>query len=175
LTSLSAVYELDALYVALAHERHADYQGAGPTDTGTKLGAAYRFGATRIGAVVEKLKFETTTGPLERTSYYLSATHQIGPHGVRFGIAKAQDAHDESTATLGPLRSGSDTGATIGYDYTMSKRTSAYAYVTRLDNKRNGVYDFAINEIGSGPGTTLNGAAVGIRHSFCFFGHGLYE
>jgi predicted porin len=169
LTSLAGIYELGPVYLTLAHERHVDYQGPGLTDTGTKIGAAYSFGATRVAAVAEKIRFETTTGDLDRNAYYLSITHQMGPHGLRFGIAHAQDGKGPSTATLGPLRSGPDTGAThatIGYDYAFSKRTSLYAYLTRLDNKRNGLYDFAINELGVGPGTTLNGAALGIRHTF---------
>ena len=48
----------------------------------------------------------------------------------------------------------------------MSKRTSLYAYVTRLDNKKNGTYDFAINELGVGAGADLKGTAIGLRHWF---------
>jgi predicted porin len=169
LTSLAAIYENDTLYLTLAHEIHKDYQGAGLQDSGTKIGAAYRFGNTRIGGVAEKIRYETPSGTLERNAYYLSATHQIGPHGIRFGIARAQDGRGTSIEQIGPLRSGAETGAThytLGYDYTMSKRTSLYAYVTRLDNKKNGAYDFAINELGVGAGTTLTGAVLGLRHSF---------
>ena len=81
----------------MAHERHKDYQGGGLTDTGTKIGAGYRIGATRIGGVAEKIRYETASGILERNAYYLSATHQIGPHGIRFGIAHAQDGKGSST------------------------------------------------------------------------------
>ena len=169
LTSLAATYENGALYLTVAHERHKDYQGAGLTDTGTKIGAGYRIGATRIGGVAERIRYETASGILERNAYYLSATHQIGPHGIRFGIARAQDGKGSSTKQIGPLRSGADTGAThytLGYDYAMSKRTSLFAYVTRLDNKKNGKYDFAINQLGVKAGADLNGTAIGLRHWF---------
>jgi predicted porin len=169
LTSLATIYEKGDWYLTLAHEQHKEYQGAGLDDRGTKIGIAYRFGATRIAGVAEKLRYETRTGPLERNAFYLSATHQIGQHGIRFGVARAQNGKGSSTETLGSLRSGADTGAThytLGYDYTMSKRTTLYSYVTRLDNKRNASYDFAINEPGIGTGGDLTAVAFGIRHAF---------
>jgi predicted porin len=58
------------------------------------------------------------------------------------------------------------THATLGYDYTLSKRSSVYAYVTRLDNGANGVYDFAINSVGATPGATLKAVVLGMRHGF---------
>lgn len=169
LTSFAAIYESGDWYLTLAHELHKEYQGAGLDDKGTKLGVAYRFGATRIAGVAERLRYQTPSGPLERNAYYLSATHQIGPHGLRFGVARAQDGSGSSTATLGPLRSGSDTGAThytLGYDYALSKRTSLFSYVTRIDNKRNGLYQFAINELDTGAGADSSAVAIGMRHSF---------
>jgi len=89
LTSISATYDKNEWYLTLAHEQHKDYQGAGLTDRATKIGVAYRFGSSRIAGVAEKVRYETTTGPLERNAYYLSATHQIGRHGMRFGVARA--------------------------------------------------------------------------------------
>jgi predicted porin len=169
LTSAAAIYERGPLFATVTHERHHEYQGLGRNDRGTKIAAAYRFGHTRIAAVAEKLAYETATGALERTSYYLSATHQIGAHGLRFGLAKAGDGEGSSTQKIGFIKKGADTGAihyTLGYDYNLSKRTSVFAYYTRLDNDRNAVYDFAINSLGAGAGATVSGTALGIRHAF---------
>jgi predicted porin len=169
LTSAAAVFEKGPFYATVTHERHHEYQGPGRNDRGTKLAAAYRFGQTRIALVAEKLDYETATGGLERKSYYLSATHQIGAHGVRFGIAKAGDGEGSSTQKIGFIKKGADTGAvhyTLGYDYSLSKRTSVFAYYTRLDNEKNAVYDFAINSLGAGAGSTFSGTALGMRHSF---------
>jgi len=169
LTSVAGIYEKGPLYLTYAHERHEDYQGAGLTDTGHKLGAAYRFGGLRIGGAVERLRYQTASGPLQRTAYYLSASYQAGPHGLRLGVARANDGKGSSTEQLGPLRSGADTGAThltVGYDYAFSKRTTLYTYVSRIDNERNGSYDFAINELGAGRGATVDGIAIGLRHAF---------
>ncbi|WP_040787260.1 porin [Massilia niastensis] len=169
LTSLAGIYEQGPWYATLAHERHHEYQGPGRNDTGTKIGLAYKFGNTRIAGVAEKLKYETATGDLEQTAYYLSLTHQIGPHGLRAGVARTSGGKGASTSNIGYLLGGPDTGAThatLGYEYTLSKRTSVYAYYTHLDNERNAVHDFAINSLTVGPGATLKGAALGLRHGF---------
>lgn len=169
LTSIAGVYENGAWYATAAHERHHEYQGPGRNDTGTKLGLAYKFGDTRIAALAEKLKYETASGDLEQTAYYLSLTHQIGAHGLRAGVARTNGGKGRSTSRIGYLRSGPDTGAThatFGYDYTLSKRTNLYAFYTWLDNERNAIHDFAINGLTVSPGATLKGSAFGVRHAF---------
>lgn len=169
LTSAALIYDEGAYYLTLAEEIHHEYQGPGLKDTGTKIAAAYKFGETRIAAIAEKLKYGTATGQLERKSYYLSATHQIDRHVIRFGIAFAGDVTGESIQKIGFLKKGPDTGAihaTLGYDYNFSKRTSVFVYYTQLKNDRNGIYDLAINSLGVSPGATVKGIALGMRQSF---------
>ncbi len=169
LTSTALIYEEGPYYLALAEEIHHEYQGPGLKDTGTKIAAAYKFGDTRLSAIAEKLKYGTFTGQLQRKSYYLSATHQIDRHVIRFGVAFAGDVSGESTQKIGFLKKGPDTGAvhaTLGYDYNFSRRTSVFAYYTHLRNEKNGIYDLAINSLGVSPGATLKGVAVGMRESF---------
>lgn len=174
LTSVAAIWDHGPWYAVLAEERHREYQGPGLNDTGAKAALAYRFGPTRYGStrialIGERLKYETATGDLARNAVYLSLSQQIGPHGIRFGIAHATDGSGPSTARIGFVRSGPGTGAThatLGYDYALSKRTSLYAYYSRLHNDANGVYDFAINSLGSGAGATLKAAVLGMRHNF---------
>jgi predicted porin len=169
LTSSALVFESGALYATAAWERHHVYQGPGLNDTGKKLGAAWQLGSMRIGAVVEKLRYETAGGALERTACYLSLTQQIGPHGLRFGIARARDGEGNATARLGYLQAGAGTGAlhaTLGYDYALSRRTSLFAFYSRLHNDSRGVYDFAINGLGATAGATLSAAVVGMRHAY---------
>lgn len=169
LSSGALVYEGGNLYATLAHEQHREYRGSGLNDRGTKLAAAYRFGQTRLALAVEQLRYETVGGKLERTAWYLSATHQAGPHGLRLGMAKAGDGKGETTERVGFVRAGGDTGAihaTLGYDYALSKRTSLFAFYTHLRNDSRGVYDFAINELGTDTGATAHGASLGMRHAF---------
>jgi predicted porin len=169
LTSVAAVYEQGPWYATLAHERHHAYQGPGRNDTGTKIAVAYKFGDTRIAGIAEQLEYETATGDLEQTAYYLSLTHQLGQHGLRAGVAHTRGGKGSSTSRIGYLRSGPDTGAThatVGYDYTLSKRTNLYAYYTWLDNDRNASHDFAINSLTASAGAILRGTVFGIRHTF---------
>jgi len=169
LTSGAVVFEDGPWYATAAWERHRDYQGPGLEDTGAKIGAAYQFGQTRIGLAAEKLRYETARGRLERTSWYLSLSHQAGPHGFRVGVAHAGDGHGDAPDKLGYLRAGPGTGAlhaTLGYDYALSKRTALFAFYSRLHNDSRGAYDFAINGLGGTTGATLDAAVVGMRHAF---------
>ena len=169
LTSAAALYERGPWYAVLAGERHHDYQGPGLDDTGAKAALAYQFPQTRIAVVAERLKYGTGAGELARNAVYLSVSHQMGPHGIRIGIARAGDASGPAGTRIGFVRAGAGTGAThatLGYDYTLSKRSSLYAYTTRLDNRANGVYDFAINGLGATPGATLKAYVLGMRHNF---------
>ncbi|WP_371766423.1 porin [Massilia sp.] len=169
LTSAAAIYERGPWYAVLAGERHHEYQGPGLDDTGAKAALAYQFPQTRIAIVAERLKYGTGAGTLARNAVYLSVSHQMGPHGIRIGIARAGDASGPAGTRIGFVRAGAGTGAThatLGYDYTLSKRSSLYAYTTRLDNRANGVYDFAINGLGATPGATLKAYVFGMRHNF---------
>ena len=169
LTSAAVVYEQGPWYATLAHERHHEYQGPGLRDSGTKLAVARRFGDTRVALLAERLEYETAAGGLDRNAWYVSVTHQLGAHGLRLGLAHAGDGKGAGGNRVGFIRGGPGTGAThltLGYDYTLSKRTSIYAYVTHLDNEENGGYDFAINSLDAAPGATLKGAALGLRHAF---------
>lgn len=169
LTSAAAIYERGPWYLTAATERHHEYQGPGLNDEGSKIGAAYRFGATRVAVVAEHLRYQTTTGDLKRDAFFLSLTHQLGAHNLRFTAAHANDGRGSSTQTIGYLRRGADTGAsqfTIGDDYLLSKFTSVFVYYSHLDNQRNAVYDFPINSLTVSPGATLHDLAFGLRHYY---------
>lgn len=173
LMSAALLYDSGAWFGTLAHEDHHDYQGRGLSDRGSKLALAWRIdSATQLAAAVESLRYETATGDLRRRTVYVSATRQFGRHGLRFGLAHAQSASGSAVDTIGTVRAGPGTGAThatVGYDYLLSKRSSLFAYYTRLDNGRNGVADFAINSLGRAvdtPGSTLSGVVLGMRHNF---------
>ncbi len=169
LTSAAVVYEQGPWYATLAHERHHEYQGQGLSDSGTKLAVARRFGDTRVALLAERLEYETAAGGLDRNAWYVSVTHQLGAHGLRLALAHAGDGKGADGNRVGFIRGGARTGAThvtLGYEYTLSKRTALYAYFTHLDNEANGGYDFAINSLDAAPGANLTGAALGLRHAF---------
>lgn len=167
LDSAALLFDSPGLTLALAAERHHHYSGAGLDDTGRKLAVAMPLGATRVALVAEQLRYADSQ--LRRRATYLSVTHQLGAHGLRFGIARAGDGRGPEGMRRGVILAGPDTGAlhaTLGYDHQLSKRTSAYAYYTRLRNDARGVAGFAINGVAAAPGATLSGLAVGLRHGF---------
>lgn len=173
LASAALLYDGAAFYGTVAHEVHHDYQGRGLTDHGSKLALAWRIdSATQLALALESLRYATPTGELRRRTAYVSATRQFGRHGLRFGLAHAHSATGGALETIGTVRAGAGTGAThatAGYDYQLSKRSSLYAYYTRLANGRHGIAGFAINSLGSDAATkggTLSGVALGIRHNF---------
>jgi predicted porin len=169
LDSGALIFEQGTFYAALAHERHHAYRGPGLDDHATKLGVAYRYGEFRAAAAVEKLHYRTTGGTLERTAWFLALTRQHGAHGWRLALARAGDGKGRTTERVGFVRAGRDTGAlhaTVGYDHSLSKRTSLFAFHTRLRNDARGTYDFAINELGLEAGASARGTAVGLRHAF---------
>lgn len=171
LTSGAIVYEQGNWYATGAYERHHEYQGPGTHDSGAKLGAAYRFGATRVALVGERLQYQTLAGTLERKAVYMSLTHQMGQHALKLGVARAGGGKGSVAdgTGVGYARKGSDTGSThytLGYDYTLSKRSSLFAFYTHLKNERNAAVDFAINSLGADQGATLKGVSLGLRHNF---------
>jgi len=168
LTSGALVYEEGRLYATLAHEHHREYRGPGLDDRGSKLGAAWQFGATRVAAVAEQLHYETAAGDLERRAYYLSLVRQSGPHAWKLGVANARDGKGTTTERVGFARTGGSGAvhATLGYDYALSKRTTVSAFYTHLDNGARGVVDFAINGLGAPAGSTVSGISLGVRHGF---------
>jgi len=169
LWSASLNYDEGPWNLALAREEHRDYQGPGLNDSGTKLGVAYRFGDWRLAGAVEQLNYETLAGHLKRDSFYLSATWQLGSGSVRMAYTRAGQGKGPAGAKVGFIAAGSGTGSsqwTVGYDYSLSKRTGLYAYASRIDNQARAAYDFAINGLGAGAGERPHIVATGIRHNF---------
>lgn len=170
LYSAALVFERGKLNATAAYEVHQHYQAAGRNDDALKFGLAYQLlPGTRIAAVYEHLHYRTDTGDLQRNGYYASLVQQVGVGSVKLGVAFAANGTGSSVDTVGFFRSGAETGAmqvTLGYDYPLSKRTALFAFYSRIQNRRNAVYDFAINELGVSAGADPQTFALGMRHYF---------
>lgn len=169
LTSSAMLFERGPWYAALAWERHRHYRGPGLNDDAIKLAGSHQLWSLKLAAAVERLRYRSRGAPLERTAYYVSAQRQFGAHGVRLGVAKAGDGKGGDGAPVGFITPGRASGgvhATVGYDYAFSKRTSVFAWYTRLHNARRATIDFAINGVDGGAGATASGAVLGMRHAF---------
>lgn len=170
LYSAALVLDRGPLNATVAYEVHHNYQAAGRNDDALKFGLAYQiFSGTRVAAVYEHLHYRTDTGSLQRNAFYTSLVQQLGTGSARIGFAYAANGTGTSTQTIGNFRSGAQTGAiqfTIGYEYPLSKRTALYTYYSRIENKKNAIYDFAINQLGIHAGAVPQTLALGMRHNF---------
>jgi predicted porin len=84
---------------------------------------------------------------------------------------QAQAATGNAKVAIGGMGPpGVDSGArqiSVGYDYTLSKRTTLYALFSRLMNRSGTSYNYSTNPLpGSVTGMTLTGFGVGMTHAF---------
>lgn len=169
LWSGSASYVSGGFTAVLAHELHRHYQTATSADRGWKLGASWSLGATRLSGLVERLDYASASGRLRRDALFVSAVHQWDAFSLMGGLTLAGKGKGPSTARIGSVRSGDDTGAvqlTVGASYALSRRTSVFAIASRIRNEDAAAYDFAINSPGASVGSHPTLMSVGMRHNF---------
>ncbi|MEQ1663229.1 MAG: porin [Thiobacillus sp.] len=167
LWSAAVSYANGPLFASLAYEKINDFGGTnlakGTDRKGMKLGAGYTFGNTTIGGLYERLS-ETGTTVADRNAWYVSAKHAMGNIALKAAYGKAGDSDAGVT----------DDGAkyyAIGADYSLSKRTTAYALYTKLSNETAGTYDLGGSASTGGVINTTLGAdpsafSIGVKHSF---------
>lgn len=180
LWSLSAAYEKGPLFLTAAYEQHNEYANtatAQTQDKALKLAGSYAFGDTTVSALAERLKYSGnlaatglpkvfavgTATDATLNALWLAVVHKIGPNTLRLALGKSQELK---------LNSGSAPGTdaryvALGYGYTFSKRTEAYAMFTKINNGSNSRNDFAVNGMGGvTAGANPQGIAVGMIHTF---------
>jgi predicted porin len=178
----------NAFYVSYGYERHADFFGltgmgiggslggsANPssTDQGHKAGAGVYFGGTFLGATVERLKFENhdtrvgNVSEMHRDAWYVVLRQALGAGMIRAGYGQALDA--KCSRVGGGTCDGTDTGAkhfSIGYSYTLSKRTDVWVMYAGTYNDQFAAYPAYVNSAGVFVGGKYDGVAIGLRHVF---------
>jgi predicted porin len=189
LQSYGIQYRNGPLYLALAHEIHTDYfggsrnartsasnftaaPGANSRDTGTRATVRYKFGKSRIEVNYAVLKYRESGGvanrfkEYEQRAYSISADHDIGNWTIAASYARASPEDCALVSGASCSTSGLD-GAqlNLGASYKLSKRTSLFALVSRLNNGRSARFsNLAIGKPDAGADITQ--AALGISHSF---------
>jgi predicted porin len=116
---------------------------------------------------------------VKNSVWYFGAKHVMGAHEIAAMYANANDGSLTSNATGLANTNAQDRGAVqygVRYAYNLSKRTSAYAVYSRVNNKANGNYDFAPGVTASqthtatalaiGAGADPQAFGVGLRHNF---------
>lgn len=164
--SFAATYKAGGLAVALAHEIHkngAATWDAATTVTGTRLGAGYTIGGTKIGFVYESLSSDKSNSEISRDAMYVSVAQKLGKETIKLAYGKANDGdkpNDESGATL----------IAVGIDHTLSKRTTVYALYAAMQNDKNAKYGLGQGGAGGAyaPAADEDPSVIsfGINHSF---------
>ena len=195
--SANAEYENGPVYFGYGYELHTDYFGLGAIapaaqavpvaavggspaassrDTGNKFVARYSFGKTRLGLIYEKLKYEQENSAAlaanfksyDRNAYALTGTHEIGRGTIRALYGRAQSG--SCNLVGGGACLTNSLGAqqySLGYSYSLSKRTDMYGFYTRVANDANATYQFAnAAGIGATAGAASVGYLLGMRHTF---------
>lgn len=162
LFSIAGTYKNGPILGTVAYENHKDVYGVGLGEDAVKLGASYDFGVVRVGAIGEHTTYETFVGKVHRNGFGLTASAPLYGGEVKASYGRVHN-----------LSGTNDTGAqafSVGYDYSLSKRTSLYTRATILDNDDNAVQRFGNNgaELNGPfePGVTFRSFAVGVRHTF---------
>jgi len=167
--SASALYNAGPLAVALAYEIHKNGVASGWDSTGkmknagTKLGAGYTIGGTKIGLVYEAIKDDNADSALTRNAVYVSVAQSIGKEKIKLAFGKAEDGKNPATKTGATLM-------TIGIDHNFSKRTSVFIVYAAMTNDADATYGLGQGGTGGAykpnAGEDPTAFSFGIVHSF---------
>ncbi|HZI83754.1 MAG TPA: porin [Casimicrobiaceae bacterium] len=174
---VGAFYSKGPLDLGAAYERNRDVRFANTTDDAWSIAAAYDVGAlvgstgVRVGAVYERLRYDTPTGDLKRDFWGISATVPAGGGSIYAFWGHAANGKGEAAdgTTIGALTKGPDSACDqweLSYSYPLSLRTLLYAGYVRLDNRANASYGFNINDYSTARGSKPTGYVFGMAHFF---------
>lgn len=128
-----------------------------------KLGGGYTMDAFTVNAAYEKTS--NTIGGASaagQNNWYLGGKYSFGTDAVKLAYTRAGD-----------VQATSNTGAqqwALGYDHSMSKRTTLYALYTRLSNDTGASYGLTSVSTGATPaaaaGQDPSAWSFGMKHTF---------
>ncbi len=164
--SMAGMYNQDAWYASLAYETHNLNSLTSTKESATKLGVGYTQDAIAVGFAYEKTS--DNLGALGankygHSAYYLSGKYSFGNDAIKAGYTKVGD--------LGATIASGATQFSLGYDHSLSKRTTVYALYTTLKSGSNANY--GLSNIGTGGANTAIGLgnnpsalSFGMKHTF---------
>jgi predicted porin len=175
--SVGGFYSKGPLDLGVAYERNSNVRFASTTDDAFSIAAAYDVGTlagspgVRIGAVYERLRYDTPTGDLKRDFWAISATVPVGGGSIYAFWGHAANGKGEAVdgTAIGALTKGPDSACDqweLSYSYPLSLRTLLYAGYVRLNNRANAAYGFNINDYSMARGSRPTGYVFGLAHFF---------
>ncbi|MBX9848793.1 MAG: porin [Rhodocyclaceae bacterium] len=150
-------------------------------DTSTKAWIGYALAGVNFGLAYDQSEIENATGnaaaKAKRTAWAIPVSYKTGNHGLYAAYAKAG-----KTETLtGDVANSGAKQWSLGYDYSLSKRTIVGVNYTKIDNNAASNYGFfnqgntgtaaAAGALTGGIAGATNGATysqlyAGVRHAF---------
>jgi len=158
---------------------------SGDQSTGWNINLRYTFGfGLSIGGYYEwikwKMDYSGATGgltgvndgnltELKRNAYRLDAAYQLGAHTFGLQYGRGNDLRGSVSGNNNSFN-GDSTGVNgwiLGYAYSLSKRSSLFAYGTFINNDTNSRFSgIVFNGIGPNAGGDPRYVGVGMRHLF---------
>jgi predicted porin len=174
---LGAFYSKGPLDLGAAYEHNHAVRFADTDDDAVSVAAAYDVGrlfgsaGLRIGAVYERLRYDTPTGGLKRDFWGVSATVPAGGGSIYAFWGRAGNGKGGALdgTSIGGLTKGPDSAGEqweISYSYPLSFRTLLYAGFVRIANQANASYGFNINDYPAAQGARPTGYVFGMAHFF---------
>lgn len=165
--SLSASYSNGPLYVALANEVHKNKFGSLDTAdhkiSGTKAGAGYAIGGTKIGLVYESLKDDVAHSANTRNALYVAVSQKLGSETLKLAYGSASDGDNQATKTGAAFTA-------FGVDHAFSRRTTAYVLYAKMSNDDNASYGLGQGGAGGAytpkAGESPSVISFGLNYSF---------
>ena len=175
--SIGSFYSKGPIDLGVAYERNQNVRFANTTDDALSIAAAYDFGTIagavglRVGAVYERLRYDTPTGDLKRDFWGISATVPAGGGSIYAFWGRAGNGKGGAVdgTAIGGLTKGADSASEqweLSYSYSLSLRTLLYAGYVKLNNRANASYTFNINDYSTAPGGRPTGIVFGMAHFF---------
>jgi predicted porin len=145
--ALKANYKNGPMYVTLTHLSQAAAANTSPDAKATSIAGGYDFGAGKVVAQYVRYSDNRNTTGVDYNVATIGGSYNVtGNSKIKAQYTRAGDGKNSATST--------DDGAdmvTVGYDYSLSKRTTAYAAYSRVSNDTNASYSVS----GSGHGANL--------------------
>lgn len=167
--SVTADYTNGPLMLGLGYERHNTTAVVGAvTNTDVdrsmwRLVGGYSFGNFKLGALYERGSADDVLADADRNAWGLFGNYAMGNVTLKANYL-----------SVGDYKGTDDSGAnqyTLGVDYALSKRTTAYALYAKVKNDNNAEFDIGrAQSIGDTTTTTAGDDpsvfGVGIKHVF---------
>ncbi|HCI12666.1 MAG: hypothetical protein A2063_08455 [Gallionellales bacterium GWA2_60_142] len=139
--------------------------GAGLKETAWTISGGYKVAEFEINGIYEKTddNFAVGANALGHRAYYLSGKYNFGSNAVKLAYANA-GANAAANTDADQI--------TVGFDHSLSKRTTVYALYTQLSNGAAGAYALSGNGTGapaaavSGVGGKPSAFSFGMKHTF---------